>query len=39
MGALEVALREEDYRRLDEAGLEVWSRFDDDDAMWGWKPT
>lgn len=39
VGALGVALSEEDYQRLDAAGLEVWSRFAPEDAMWGWKPT
>jgi aryl-alcohol dehydrogenase-like predicted oxidoreductase len=38
IGALDVALAEEDYRALDQAGLEVWHRFQPEDAMWGWKP-
>ena len=38
-GALDLALSEDDYRSLDQAGKAVWDRFDPEDALWGWKPT
>jgi aryl-alcohol dehydrogenase-like predicted oxidoreductase len=39
VGALDITLSAEDYQRLDEAGMQIWSRFEPEDAMWGWKPT
>ena len=38
VGALEVELSDEDYRRLSEAGMEVWNMLPADATMWNWKP-
>jgi aryl-alcohol dehydrogenase-like predicted oxidoreductase len=35
MGALEVALTDEQYRAISEAGLRVWRELPDDASMWG----
>jgi aryl-alcohol dehydrogenase-like predicted oxidoreductase len=38
IGALDVTLPDEDYRRLDESGRKVWDVFGADATMWGYKP-
>ena len=38
LGALDIDLTDEQYRRISDAGMDVWRMFTPDDTMWGWKP-
>ncbi|MCD6416589.1 MAG: aldo/keto reductase [Planctomycetes bacterium] len=38
LGALDVRLSDAEYRRISEAGMQVWEMLPADGSMWGWKP-
>jgi aryl-alcohol dehydrogenase-like predicted oxidoreductase len=38
LASLDVELSDEEYRRIGEAGMEVWQMMPEDATMWGWRP-